>query len=315
MIANAALALFFHVTAAAGHGGPQVAPTVVPNSCIEALQPCAVAPTTPAACRLCQGKQTAALRAAKCTQEDINTFCRLQTGCSAGLNVSKVDAANFAGRTVLVTGSDGREGFPLTVAAVQAGAKTVIAASYNAATAAKNKARLKNTLGAAASVIETVAFDLSSFGQIRTFATRTLQKYPRIDAIIHIAATLTETPPGGNMTSSGFLSDVTVNIAGPALLTKLLQPALAKAPGVPRVVWVTSANAYDPLDFPDTDRVSTAVAWMRGTATPPALETNPYFFYSFTKFLITQYAAGFATATNAASFSVAPGFFRDDPDK
>lgn len=64
--------------------------------------------------------------------------------CSAGLNISdlKVD---MRGKVVFVTGSDGREGFPLSVAMLNAGAQ-LIAVSRDKQTAETNKQRLDQAM-------------------------------------------------------------------------------------------------------------------------------------------------------------------------
>lgn len=66
-----------------------------------------------------------------------------------------------------------------------------------------------------------------------------------------------------NVTADGIVGTVQVDAIAPALLTNLLKTQLLAAPK-PRVVYVGSANCYDPLDWPDNNRVQAAVEWATG---------------------------------------------------
>jgi hypothetical protein len=82
---------------------------------------------------------------------------------------------------------------------------------------------------------------------------------------------------------------VQVNAIAPALLTNLLKTQLLAAPK-PRVVYVGSANCYDPLGWPANNQVDAAVGWATGKAPHPiappptlnqcvAISTLPLTFY------------------------------------
>lgn len=94
-----------------------------------------------------------------------------------------------------------------------------------------------------------------------------------------------------NVTKDGIVETMEVNVVSPALLTSLLKPQMMAA-RKPRVVFVGSANCYDPLDWPATDLVESAVKWTTGAEPHPG--TSQYYFYSFSKFVLAQYAAELA---------------------
>ena len=226
--------------------------------------------------------------------------------CSAGLNISSL-SYKLQNQTYLITGSDGRLGGPVTEAALRNGA-TVVATSVTEEEAEANCAQLRETFGPSVAA-DCYAMDLSSFSSVRSTVADILEKHPVIDTLLHVAATIGL----DNITSDGFVETVQVNTLSPVLMNNLLNESLHKAES-PRVVHVGSANCYDPLGWPETDKVNTAMEWITGKAAHPT--ENPYYWYSFSKFVLLQYAAEMATREPAiTSFSVNPGFFRDDPSK
>jgi NAD(P)-dependent dehydrogenase (short-subunit alcohol dehydrogenase family) len=117
-----------------------------------------------------------------------------------------------------------------------------------------------------------------------------------------------------NVTADGLVGTVQVDAIAPVLLNNLLKTQLLAAPK-PRVVHVGSANCYDPLGWPASNPVQAAVEWSTGKA-PHPIPQNTYYWYSFSKFVLTQYAAELAVKEpRITSFTVNPGFFRDDPQK
>jgi hypothetical protein len=91
------------------------------------------------------------------------------------------------------------------------------------------------------------------------------------------------------VTADGVVGTVQVNAIAPALLTNLLKTQLLAAPK-PRVVYVGSANCYDPLGWPANNQVDAAVGWATGKAPHPiappptlnqcvAISTLPLTFY------------------------------------
>ena len=157
--------------------------------------------------------------------------------------------------------------------------------------------------------MECLTLDLSSFENVKEVVSHIDGNYEQLDALLHIAATMGL----DNVTADGFIETVEINVVSPVLMNKLLLPKLQSAPH-PRVIHVGSANAYDPLDWPATNQVTAAIEWMTGRQPHPG--QSKYYWYSFTKFIFLQYAKELAERESAiTSFSVNPGFFRDDPSK
>eukprot|EP00038_Savillea_parva_P007729 m.172171 g.172171 ORF g.172171 m.172171 type:complete len:373 (+) comp13484_c0_seq1:46-1164(+) len=225
--------------------------------------------------------------------------------CSAGENITTVKY-DLTGQTWLITGADGRLGYQVTLAALKNGA-TVIATSIDEPSATANCARLASDV--THPNVKCMGMDLSTFSTVKSAVASVQADHKVIDVVIHIAATMGRL----NVTADGIVETMSVNLISPALITKMLQPQLA-ASKHPRVVFIGSANAYDPLYWPAGDMVTSAVKITKGEMPHPGPST--FFFYEFSKFLITQYAAELAKQmTSITSFSVNPGFFRDDPDK
>ncbi|CUU59385.1 Short-chain dehydrogenase [Parafrankia irregularis] len=99
--------------------------------------------------------------------------------------------------------------------------------------------------------VDLLPLDLASFVSIREFAATVLDRYPRIDVLVHNAGLA----PGGHRweTQEGFEAAFGVNHLGPFLLTSLLRERIiARAPA--RIV-IVSSGAYraapDGLCFDD----------------------------------------------------------------
>jgi NAD(P)-dependent dehydrogenase (short-subunit alcohol dehydrogenase family) len=226
--------------------------------------------------------------------------------CAAGKNITTL-SYDLHNQTFLVTGSDGRLGMPVTRAALRSGA-TVIATSRSDDVAAANCEALKDDFGADVKAT-CLAIDLSSFASVHA-GVAAIANVPAIDAVLHIAATIGL----DNVTADGVVGTVEVNAVSPVLMNNLLMPQLKRA-AKPRIVHVGSANCYDPLSWPATGQVEAAISWVTGKAPHPD-PSAPYYWYSFTKFVLLHYAAELALREpGVASFSVNPGYFRDDPSK
>eukprot|EP00035_Acanthoeca_spectabilis_P017920 m.378778 g.378778 ORF g.378778 m.378778 type:complete len:348 (+) comp16708_c4_seq3:167-1210(+) len=228
-----------------------------------------------------------------------------QYSCSAAENVTSISYP-LHGLVWLVTGADGRLGYPITSAALRNGAR-VVATSIDAATATANCARLNTDFPNAN--VSCVAMDLSSFSDIKQTIAAVAKANPVFDVVAHIAATAGRP----NLTADGIVETVQVNTIAPALMNVLLEKQIAAAVR-PRVVHVGSASCYDPLEWPATNQVDAAVELTTGKKPHPG--TNPYYWYSFSKYVLTQYAVEYAKRVpTVTSFTVNPGFFRDDPSK
>ncbi len=107
-------------------------------------------------------------------------------------------------------------------------------------------------LRAPEAVVEPRAVDLSSLGEVRTFATREADRGEPLDVLFHIAGVM-PTSPDRRVTVDGYEQTLAVNVLAPFLLTSLLLPALAQAPAA-RVVTVGSrlhmpGSRGAPVDF------------------------------------------------------------------
>lgn len=101
-------------------------------------------------------------------------------------------------------------------------------------------------------VIEPRAVDLSSLGEVRSFASREADRGEPLDVLFHIAGVM-PTRPTRSVTVDGYEETLAVNVLAPFLLTSLLLPALARARSA-RVVTVgsrlhMSGTRGDPVDF------------------------------------------------------------------
>jgi len=225
--------------------------------------------------------------------------------CAAGMNVSDFNNS-MHGKTVLLTGSDGRLGSPLSVALLQSGA-TLIAGSRTIAKANANKAKLEAQLGPGHTV-DTMVADLSSFDSVRAGAAVVLAKHDTIDVVINMA--------GGHgfefITDDGFDGTMEINHLSSALLTELLLPALHKS-AQPRVVYLGSANMYDQVvEWDQNSVVQQATAQLRNASTTTRVDYR-MFHYSLAKLFVVNYAAEQARRhPELTVFTVNPGVGRSD---
>eukprot|EP00037_Helgoeca_nana_P023618 m.245861 g.245861 ORF g.245861 m.245861 type:complete len:351 (+) comp26411_c0_seq1:1370-2422(+) len=225
--------------------------------------------------------------------------------CTAGDNIT-ASHHTLGGQVWVITGANGRLGYQVTSAALRNGAR-VIAMSIDSSTAAANCEKLAGDLPHPN--VKCVGLDLSSFTAVKGVAAAIAAETKVVDVLVNVAATMGRM----NVTKDGIVETMEVNVVSPALLTSLLKPQMMAA-RKPRVVFVGSANCYDPLDWPATDLVESAVKWTTGVEPHPG--TSQYYFYSFSKFVLAQYAAELAKQEpGLTTFTVNPGFFRDDPDK
>lgn len=221
--------------------------------------------------------------------------------CAAGMETSEL-AVNLTGKTMLVTGSDGRLGFQVALAAARAGA-TVIASTRSLRKCDDVKKRIDAEIVGTGGAVETLVMDLSSFDSVRIAAHEVLTSHGTLDVVVQVAGVAGQ----DNLTADGFVGTLQINVLAPAYLTKLLLPALMSAPA-PRVVYIGSMAAFGNMHWPSKDPVSALMRWTRGQ------ETIPTSSYGLSKLLDSHYAAEQALRMpNLTIFSVSPGFFRDPP--
>eukprot|EP01065_Artemidia_motanka_P031771 TRINITY_DN383_c0_g1_i1.p1 TRINITY_DN383_c0_g1~~TRINITY_DN383_c0_g1_i1.p1 ORF type:complete len:361 (+),score=145.60 TRINITY_DN383_c0_g1_i1:62-1084(+) len=228
--------------------------------------------------------------------------------CSAGLNVSTYAHSiglNLTGRVIVVTGADGREGYQLAKTVGLAGA-TIVGLSRDDDVAAATKKRLEADLQGKG-VVDTLGMDLSSFASVKSGAATLLQRHPTIDVLANVAAAAID-----GHTADGYVLTVQVSHISAALLTNLLLPALKRS-SAPRVVNIGSAAGYDDLSLPSPNGgLDTIMGWCKDGRSGE----DSHYYYALSKYLIVHYTAAQAVRMpEVASFSVNPGFFRDDPSK
>ncbi|MGB8408044.1 MAG: SDR family oxidoreductase, partial [Mycobacterium sp.] len=92
--------------------------------------------------------------------------------------------------------------------------------------------------------------DVSHLAAVRSFAGPLMQRYPRLDAVIHNAGVM---PEHRTESAEGHDLSLATHVLGPLLLTELLLPALTAAPD-PRVMLMSSGGMYtQPLPFDDIE--------------------------------------------------------------
>jgi NAD(P)-dependent dehydrogenase (short-subunit alcohol dehydrogenase family) len=207
------------------------------------------------------------------------------------------------GKTVVVTGADGRSGAVLARAAVIAGAEVVLVG--------RNASRVEATAAAILgdhpyALLQTAAFDLANLTDTRAGGARLLARFPSVDVLINNA--------GGEMdgvTADGYARMFSVMNIAPALLTTILLPALDRARG--RVVNVGSAAGFDPLPPRHT-----ADDMMRYARADPSLPGA--LGYGVSKFLVVHYTSHLDAWIRArpspratGALVVNPGLFRSPP--
>lgn len=105
--------------------------------------------------------------------------------------------------------------------------------------------------------VSLMSLDTSSLASVRAFAQAFVQRFDRLDVLIHNAGTFDLTQKNAVITADGFESVFATNYLGPWLLTRLLLPLL-QASGAGRVIHVGSkgllAYPFLRLDLHDGKR-------------------------------------------------------------
>jgi NAD(P)-dependent dehydrogenase (short-subunit alcohol dehydrogenase family) len=149
------------------------------------------------------------------------------------------------GATVMVTGANSGIGKAVVTRLATLGATVLLTVRDRT----RGEAARRDVLAAAPGADVAVQLcDVSDLAAVRSFADPLMQRYPRLDAIIHNAGVL---PEQRTESAQGHELSLATHVLGPLLLTERLLPALAAAPD-PRVVLMSSGGMYtQPL--PDTD--------------------------------------------------------------
>ncbi|KAF9739038.1 hypothetical protein PMIN04_007305 [Paraphaeosphaeria minitans] len=172
---------------------------------------------------------------------------------TGGLVVAKAFREQIEGKTVLVTGvSPESIGSSTAVSIASQSPSLLILASRNQS---KLNDVTKSIKDAYINVnVQTIALDLMSQDSIRKAASEIAHMTPRIDLIINNAGLMT---PKRQLTVEGIEAQFGANHIGHFLLTNLLMPQLltaakANAPGITRVVNLTSlGHRLSPVRFHD----------------------------------------------------------------
>lgn len=176
--------------------------------------------------------------------------------------------------------------------------------SRTAEKAAATSAKLQHAISGPIT-IDTMVADLSSFDSVRAGAAGILDRHKSIDILIHMAGT------GGrnNVTADGFVETVEINHLSSALLTKLLLPALQRSTS-PRVIYIGSANLFDPVDWTNSSIVVNTLHWIESS-----LPETSFDYYGLSKLLLANYAVEQARRQpDVTVFTVNPGLGRVDAD-
>ncbi|NNL64696.1 MAG: SDR family oxidoreductase [Myxococcales bacterium] len=142
---------------------------------------------------------------------------------------------DLSGRRCLVTGANSGIGFETAVGLAERGADVTLLCR-NAERGAEAVARLRERTPNGQATLELL--DVSDLDSVRSFADR-FGEAP-VDVLVHNAGVL---PDERLETDDGLELTFATHVAGPFLLTRLLQPNL-EASGEGRVVWVSSGGMY-----------------------------------------------------------------------
>lgn len=148
--------------------------------------------------------------------------------------------------------------------------------------------------------IEVLQLDLASFGSVRTFASKVLEKYPIIHALVNNAGVFFHS---AEPTVDGFEPHLQVNYLSAILLTELLRDSLQT--GEPGRVVFTAAHAYvtatvdplNPLNVGETAKV-----------------LHPRDWFALTKALLVMWTHLMGKVVNKSKmrvFAYSPGFVRE----
>jgi len=156
------------------------------------------------------------------------------------------DIPDQAGRVAVVTGGNGGLGQMTVLELARTGGHVVIGAR-NLDKAAAAEAEIRAQVPGAS--LEVHALDLASLASVRAFADRVLAAHHAIDQLFCNAGVMA-TPEG--TTEDGFETQFGINHLGHFELTRLLYPALLRAPAA-RVVTTTSTARFaaGPYDLAD----------------------------------------------------------------
>ncbi|KAF4216876.1 hypothetical protein CNMCM8980_002206 [Aspergillus fumigatiaffinis] len=145
----------------------------------------------------------------------------------AAQNLPKDPQVSFAGKTVLVTGSNTGLGFEAAVKFAAHGAQQLILGVRTPAKGEEAKKRIVAATGCKASSIEVQQVDMSSFASVRSFAQQLDAALPTGLDVALLNAGIA--PPKYTVLPSGWEAGLQVNTLSTALLAILLMPLLKRS--------------------------------------------------------------------------------------
>ena len=151
---------------------------------------------------------------------------------------------SFAGKTVIVTGSNTGVGFEAALKLAQTGAAHLILAVRSLKKGEGARARIQAAAGKTSTIIDVWELDMLSYPSIQAFAARVNKELPRLDYAILNAGI---SPAVYNQSVYGWESTEQVNVLSTTLLGLLLIPKLREsktADFTPVLELVSSGMAY-----------------------------------------------------------------------
>ncbi len=149
----------------------------------------------------------------------------------------------LAGRVALVTGASRGIGAATAVALARLGAHVVLAARTQGALE-----EVDDTIRQAGGTATLLPIDLANADSIDPVGPSLVQRFTRLDILVHNAGVLGKLTPVGHITPKDFAACVAVNLAATYRLIRTCGPVLA-ASDAGRAVFVTSSVARTPRAY------------------------------------------------------------------
>jgi NAD(P)-dependent dehydrogenase (short-subunit alcohol dehydrogenase family) len=150
---------------------------------------------------------------------------------------SLTDIPSLAGRTAVVTGSNGGLGYETARVLARRGAHVVMAARSPERAAEARDRILRESPGAS---LEVVALDLASLDAVRAAGDAIAAAHPVVDIVVNNAGVMALPY---STTADGHELQLGVNHLGHVALTARLLPCVLRAPAG-RIVWLTSTGRF-----------------------------------------------------------------------
>jgi NAD(P)-dependent dehydrogenase (short-subunit alcohol dehydrogenase family) len=152
----------------------------------------------------------------------------------------------LAGKLVLVTGAYGGLGREVSLACARAGATVVMAGRI----VRRLEALYDEIVGAGGPqpIIHPLDLAKAELADFEAAAQALTQQYGRLDALVHVAATLGRIAPIEHQTLDGWLHTYRVNAASAAALTRACSPLLRASPAA-SVIFTLDSRGQEPRAY------------------------------------------------------------------